>query len=112
MQYRERYQEGYNNYRGVAIKHPSMGCNTASGIRRATIGKVRKGMLRHAWLQYRERYQEGYNIAHPDAYKRQYLNVAIPRAVSGGLQYIDFSRILRGVIRELQYRERYQEGYN
>ena len=39
--------------------------------------------------------------------------VAIPRAVSGGLQFSWFWSYYKiGTLVPLQYRERYQEGYN
>ena len=61
-------------------------------------------------LQYRERYQEGYNSqgCHGESHRAY---VAIPRAVSGGLQFIDAAKTGKIVVM-LQYRERYQEGYN
>ena len=37
LQYRERYQEGYNVARQDDIGRALSGCNTASGIRRATM---------------------------------------------------------------------------
>ena len=63
------------------------GCNTASGIRRATIpSAARDDSTSSIMLQYRERYQEGYNATVRGA-KVIEMEVAIPRAVSGGLQY-------------------------
>ena len=61
-------------------------------------------------LQYRERYQEGYNATVRGA-KVIEMEVAIPRAVSGGLQSADWIADRIDAI-GLQYRERYQEGYN
>ena len=40
LQYRERYQEGYNSQARPSLHFTNRCCNTASGIRRATILKV------------------------------------------------------------------------
>ena len=112
LQYRERYQEGYNPVGLVTVKHMIWALQYREryqeGYNVAFVAPTNKAVR---VLQYRERYQEGYNV---ETLRKvtSTERVAIPRAVSGGLQFVQKVSFVRSTRKTLQYRERYQEGYN
>ena len=89
LQYRERYQEGYNATVHKAIYQPNdEGCNTASGIRRATIKGWSSPIFvfsSHCCNTASGIRRATIKVLYQDM-SYQPDRVAIPRAVSGGLQ--------------------------